>query len=191
MRLGIFGGTFDPPHVGHLLVASDACEALGLDRLVWIPAGAPPFKTASVSATSEQRLEMVRRMVNGDPRFEVDPLEIERAGLSYTVDTLEAYADRFRGSARFLLIGEDLLGQVRLWRDPMRVAELAELVVLARPGAPPHAEPPSGFALRRLETRRVDVSSTEIRSRVRDGRPIRGFVADSVADFIHGAGLYR
>lgn len=194
-RLGLFGGTFDPPHVGHILAASDAVEALALDRLVFIPAATQPFKQAAVVASPEQRLAMLRLMVGADPRFDVDPLEIDRPGLSFTVDTLAAYAAREPEARRFLLIGEDLAAQIPTWHQAHRVAELAEIVVLARGGwDAPAALPGSGqpaLPMRRLESRRIDVSSTEIRNRVRAGRSVRGFVAESVAEFIRSAALYR
>ncbi|HJU88137.1 MAG TPA: nicotinate-nucleotide adenylyltransferase [Gemmatimonadaceae bacterium] len=193
MRVGLFGGTFDPPHVGHLLAATDAFEALTLDKLLFIPAGQQPFKSGKVVATGEQRLEMLRRMVGDDRRFAADAVEIERGGLSFTVDTVQALADREPGAQLFLLIGEDLAAQFATWREPERIARLAEVVVIRRPGVPPaegnieQAEP----HLRRIETRRVDVSSTEIRSRVAARRPVRGFVTDAVAEYIEAAALYR
>lgn len=192
MRIGLFGGTFDPPHVGHLLAGSDAHEALALDRLLFVPAGTQPFKSRRVVATGEQRLEMLRLMIGEDRRFAVEPVEIERGGLSYTVDTVQALAERERGATLFLLIGEDLAAQFATWREPERIARLSEVVVLHRSGVPAapgneQAAPP----LRRIETRRVDVSSTEIRSRVAAGRPIRGFVTDAVARYIDATALYR
>jgi len=189
VRLGFLGGTFDPPHVGHLLVATDAVEALTLDRILFIPAASHPFKVDSVRATPAQRLEMLGLLVGDDPRFEVEPIEAHRAGLSYTVETMEALARRYPDDARFLLIGEDLVEQFATWREPGRIAALAEVVVLSRAGG---ANGPAGrYPMRRIGTRRVDVSSTEVRARVREGRPIRGFVPDAVADYIQRSGLYR
>ena len=200
MRVGIFGGTFDPPHVGHLLVAVDALERLGLDRMVVVPAATQPLKAGEISATAEQRLAMARLLVDGDPRFEVDPIEIERGGISYMVDTLQSLAARWPGAELFLLTGADVLGTFHRWREPERVRELATLVVLERDGGgparaggnppPPPAELPGGPPLL-LSTRRVDVSSTEIRARLRAGQSIRGFVPEAVADFIRSARLYR
>ena len=189
MRIGIFGGTFDPPHVGHLLAASDAVEALALDRLLIIPAAEQPLKAGIVTASAAQRLEMTRRMAGRDPRFEVDPIEIERGGLSFTVDTLRAIRARFAadpGLALFLLIGADVLATLPKWREPEALMTLADLVVLTRDRG---GELPP--AVQVLKTRRVDVSSTEIRARVRDGRSIRAFVPDAVADYIATERLYR
>ncbi|MEJ7811615.1 MAG: nicotinate-nucleotide adenylyltransferase [Gemmatimonadaceae bacterium] len=193
MRLGIFGGTFDPPHVGHLLAASDARDALGLDRLLFIPARSQPLKDERAQASPAQRLEMTRLMAGSGGPFEVDPIEMERVGLSYTVDTLAAFADRFPDAHRYFLIGGDLVGQLPKWRSPERIASLAELVVLQRVGGDgdgsEHESSP--YPMVRIPTRRVDVSSTEIRARVRADKPIRGFVTDAVAEYILSAGLYR
>ncbi|MGI8497567.1 MAG: nicotinate-nucleotide adenylyltransferase [Gemmatimonadaceae bacterium] len=195
MRLGILGGTFDPPHVGHLLAASDAFEFLALDRLLFVPAGRQPFKVGVVEATGEQRVEMLRAMIRDDPRFEVDPVEIRRPGLSYTVDTLSEIAVRFPDAELYLLIGEDLAEQLRSWREPERIAGLARVVVLTRVGDDPAPSAADGalreLRLERLATRRVDVSSTEIRARTRAGRSVRGFVPDDVVTYIETSRLYR
>ena len=189
MRLGIFGGTFDPPHVGHLLAAVDAIEELALDRLLLVPAAVQPLKGETTQAAAAQRLAMTTLLAGDDPRFEVDPIEIDRTGLSFTVDTLTAVAAREPDAERYLLVGGDVLESFAKWRQPDRVLELATLAVLRR-GDAPRVLPPAG-RFRMLTTRRVEVSSTEIRARVRAGRSIRGFVPDAVADYIGAAGLYR
>src|SRR5436190_16932437 len=109
MRLGILGGSFDPPHVGHLLAASDAYDALGLDHLIFVPASDHPLKQGRLLASGNQRLAMVRLLARDDSRFAVSEIEIERGGLSYTVDTLAAFADRFSHAERFFLLGVDAL----------------------------------------------------------------------------------
>lgn len=192
-RVGIFGGSFDPPHVGHLLAASDAIEALQLDRLILVPARVSPFKEGVTETPATDRLAMVRLLVGDDPRYTVDPIEIEREGLSFTVDTLAALAERHPDAERYLLVGEDVLPTFPLWREPARIRALARLVVLRRatdgePTLPDavRADPPVMLA-----TRRVDVSSTEVRQRARAGRSLRGFVPESVAAYIAEAQLYR
>lgn len=202
-RLAIMGGTFDPPHVGHLLAASDSCELLGLDKLVFVPAAQQPLKQHQESSSANHRLRMVQLMADGDSRFEVDNVEIERTGLSFTVDTLEDYARRFPDWERFFLLGVDAFGLLDQWREAARVVSLAHLAVLMRA---PGVEPITGEAVvttvrdiggataatpRVLNTRRIDVSSTEIRARVRANRPIRGFVTEPVAQYIEFNGLYR
>lgn len=192
MRVGVFGGTFDPPHVGHLLVAADAVDALGLDRLIWIPAARQPLKTTHDAAPATHRLAMTRTVSNADARFACDGLEIERGGLSFTVDTLRTLTSRDPGSAWFLCVGADAFRGFPRWRDPDAIARMATVAVLAREGA--GAE---GSALAavpgavEVPVRRVDVSSTEVRARVRAGRSVQGFVMESVAAYIAAHGLYR
>jgi nicotinate-nucleotide adenylyltransferase len=194
VRLAIFGGSFDPPHVGHLLVANDAFEALSLDRLILVPAATQPLKAGRAQATPEQRLAMVRLLVEGDTRFEVSDVEVERAGLSFTVDTLTHFASLHPSAERFLLLGADVLDTFDQWKEPERIRALARLALLerksARDAAADAVESDSSGIIR-LRTRRVDVSSTEIRERVRQGKPIVGFVTDRVAAFIASGGLYR
>lgn len=191
MRLGLFGGTFDPPHIGHLLAAVDAHEALALDRLVFIPAATQPLKLGLVSTDPRHRLAMVRLVAGGDPRFDVDSIEIDREGLSYTVDTLADYARREPAAERFLLVGADVPAAFAQWRAPQRIRELAQVVVLRRRLEEPDDGAATRWGFHTLDTRRVDVSSTEIRERVRAGRSIRGFVPDAIAEYIRSAGLYR
>ena len=191
MRLGIFGGSFDPPHVGHRLVAQDAFDQLALDRLVVIPAAVQPLKRTDVTPGAV-RLEMARLTFAGDPRIEVSGVEVDRGGVSFTVDTLEEFARRHPDAELFLLLGADVLATFAEWKAPRRVLALARPVILARAGARP-ALPPAFDSERLLpvETRRVDVSSTEIRDRVRAGKSIRGFVTDAVAALIERDRLYR
>jgi nicotinate-nucleotide adenylyltransferase len=195
VRIGLFGGTFDPPHVGHLLAATDALDALALDRVVFVPAAQQPLKAGQPVAPAHHRLEMLRLLAGDDPRFGVDAIEIERGGLSYTIDTLRALRARWRAEsapALFLLIGADVLHTLNLWREPEQIATLAEIVVLTRAvettAGDTRVAPPG---VRVLATRRLDVSSTEVRARVREGRSIRGFVPDEVAAYIARNGLYR
>jgi len=192
VRTGVFGGTFDPPHVGHLLLAADAREALQLDKLIFIPAGAQPFKVGTPPvASAEDRLEMVRLAVADDANYVVDDAEIRRKGLSYTVDTLEHLAERYGGSRLFLLMGHDTLSGFPQWRNPERIRELATLAVMERSGAPSLWNEVDLEGVATVSTRRVDVSSTEIRERLRARKSIKGFVPESVERFIEARGLYR
>ena len=181
--IGVFGGTFDPPHHGHLLAASDAYEALKLSEVRFVPAARPPFKRATVVASGEQRAHMLELLIAGDPRFVVDRSELFRDGVSYTVDTLASLADGNPGATLTMLIGQDLAKQVATWRDAARIRRLAKIVVLSRAGG--------AASRRRVATRRIDISSTEIRARVRAGKPIAGFVPETVARYIRDQGLYR
>jgi nicotinate-nucleotide adenylyltransferase len=186
VRLGIFGGSFDPPHIGHLLVAIDAIERLALDQLFLVPAALQPLKAQGSAATAGDRLEMLGRLADCHPSIAVDPIEIDRGGLSYTVETLAAFADRFPQAERYFLVGTDVLATFERWREPDRVLELASVAVLQRGET---EELPAGLV--GVPSRRVDVSSTEIRQRVRAGLTIRGFVPDAVAEYIAARRLYQ
>jgi nicotinate-nucleotide adenylyltransferase len=195
VRLGIFGGSFDPPHVGHLLAAVDAFEALQLDKLIFVPAAIQPLKSDVVASPAPLRLAMVKLLVGADERFAVDAVEIDRAGLSYTVDTLETFAQRFPKAERFFLVGEDAMAAFGAWKRPQQILTLARVAILRRPREGEGAalerssDQPNGTIA--LATRLVDVSSTEIRERVRAGKSIKGFVPESVAAFIETERLYR
>lgn len=189
MRVGLLGGTFDPPHLGHWLAAVDALETLELDRLAFVPAAQQPLKVGQSTAPAADRLAMLRAAVGDDPRFVVDPIEIERAGLSFTVDTLAAYRERPEVRELFFVVGADVLSSFHRWREPDRVQQLATLVVLRRSANA--VTLPAGVSARVLQSRRVDVSSTEVRARVRAGLSVRGFVSEAVAAHIAAAGLYR
>jgi nicotinate-nucleotide adenylyltransferase len=200
MRIGMLGGSFDPPHVGHLLIAVDAFEALALDKLYFIPASIQPLKIGQAGAPARDRVEMVRRLLGDDPRFGVDTIEADRQGVSFSVDTVTAYAARYPDAQRFFLVGADVMQTFGDWREPDRIIRLAEVVVVRRgepeahlPGAHPagSGQAPQGDQFRQLTTRRIDVSSTEIRTRVRAGQSINGFVPPAVAAYIAEAGLYR
>lgn len=209
MKVGIFGGTFDPPHVGHLLAASDAFDVLGLERVVFVPNARQPLKADVPQSSPADRLAMVRLSLSGDERFAVDPIEVERGGTSYSVDTLESMAERAPGDERFFLVGADASRTFSQWRAPRRIAELARIAVMQRSNGDGEGEGPAPMSDEEvraalaaafgpaaappiiLKSRRIDVSSSEIRERVRDGRSIHGFVPDAVARFIHERGLYR
>jgi nicotinate-nucleotide adenylyltransferase len=187
LRTGVLGGSYNPPHIGHLLIASDAFEALSLDRLLIVPAYRNPLKGIDASEPSAaQRLEMVQRAFGDDPRFEVTSMEIERGGLSYTVDTLETLSAETQGAELILLLGMDSFQSFGQWKHPERIRELARLAVITRGDSsvsmPKEVTP--------VTTRRIDVSSSEIRARIAAGRSIKGFVAESVESFIAAAKLY-
>jgi nicotinate-nucleotide adenylyltransferase len=189
VRLGVYGGSFDPPHLGHLLAVLDAAEQLELDGVRFVPAAVQPLKVGRASAGPADRLAMTERLVQGIPGFVVDPAEIDRPGLSYTVDTLAGLARAHPGAELFLLLGADAYALFDQWREPERIRTLATIAVMVR-GAP--APTPAAMpGVQVLQSRRVDISSTELRARVRDGRTIRGFVPDAVADYIAEHRLYR
>ena len=196
MRIGILGGSFDPPHIGHLLVAQDALDELALDRLLIVPAAHQPLKGGN-QTPAVHRLAMVQTCFGGIPRIEVDPIEIDRGGLSFMVETVESLRRRWPSAMLHLLVGDDVVSTLPRWGDVRRLLSMVQLVVLHRADrghdvaalADP-LESVGAATARRLATRRVDVSSTEIRARVRDGRSIRGFVPDAVETYIATTGLY-
>ncbi len=184
MKLGVFGGTFDPVHNGHLAIALAALESLGLDRVIFVPARRSPLKNAEPVASVADRLAMLERAIDGEPRFECSRIEIDRPEPSYSVDTLEALAG---SGTLFFILGADAVRDLGRWKDPDRVRELATLVVAARPGAQPPAQ---GLGLA-LDAPLVDVSAHELRALAARGRSLRYLVPDAVWRYIEEHGLYR
>ena len=189
MKLGLFGGSFDPVHLGHLLVAQAALEELGLARLHFIPAAQSPFKPENKPAPATERLRLLRLALAGRTECEVDDQEIRRGGISYTVDTLRDYARRFPGAELFYLIGADNVPTLPKWREAGELSRLAEWVAIPRPGQPPVSFPPP-FRGRMLRGFPFGVSSSQIRERVKAGLAIDHLVAPAVAEAIHNYRLY-
>jgi len=190
LKIGIFGGSFDPVHLGHLLVAQAAIEELGLDRLFFIPAAQSPFKPENKPAPDAVRLQLLRLALAGKTHCEIDDQEIRRGGISYTADTLRDYAKRFAGAELFYLIGADNAANLNGWREPAELARLAEFVAIPRPGEATPAFPPP-FRGRLLRGFPFAVSSSAIRGRVRAGLPIENLVPAVVAEAIRSAKIYR
>jgi len=188
-RLGILGGTFDPPHTGHLLLALDALDQFHLDRLLLVPAARQPLKVGLEMTAPGHRLAMTELLAAADRRIGVDGREVERGGLSFTIETMRALRGEHPDAELFLLMGEDAAATLPQWREPETLAGLVHLVVVGR--GTEERPIPAGFRGDRMVTRRVDISATEIRARVRDGRSIRGFVPDAVAEYIVAHSLYR
>lgn len=189
MRLGVFGGSFDPPHVGHLAVAQDAAEALALDLLLLVPARVSPFKIHDPGTPGEIRADMLERALAGHPRLRVWRGELERPAPSFTMDTLRALRTQYPEADLFLLMGEDQWGSFPNWREPEAILALAQVCVLDR-DAPGDDAGPGSWPHQRVRTRRVDVSSTEIRARVAAGSSIRYLVPETVRDAITTNRLY-
>ena len=190
MRIGVFGGTFDPPHVGHLIVAQDAHTALRLDRVLFVPARVPPHKRHRELSPPDTRLALVLAAIGDDARFDASDLELRRDGPSYSVDTLRELREQMPRAELFFLMGVDQFREFESWRQPERIAELARVVVLSRGGVETPA-PPLPVEYETLAVTRVDVSATAVRERVAAGRPVRYLVADAVLEIIEREGLYR
>jgi nicotinate-nucleotide adenylyltransferase len=190
-RLGVFGGTYDPPHVGHLVAALAVRHALQLDRVLLTVANEPWQKSGSRAISpAEDRLAMVRAAVDGVEGLEASTIEIERGGPSYSVDTLEALAAADPAGERFLVLGADAAAGLGTWERADALPGLATLVVVDRPGM--DASPaPQGYVLERVEMPRLDVSSTDLRERVRDGRPLTFLTPEAVVSCIRRRRLYR
>jgi nicotinate-nucleotide adenylyltransferase len=194
VRFGLFGGTFDPPHTGHLIAAQDAALTLGLDRVLFVPAALPPHKLHRTLTPAALRLRMLALALGDDSRFALDPLELERTGPSFTVDTLRELRRRMPGEWT-LLLGADQYAELASWREPEEVLRLATVGVLERAGswaqpAPATAFPAAENGVVRIAVTRVDISSTAIRERVATGVPIRYLVPAGVEAFITRTGLY-
>jgi nicotinate-nucleotide adenylyltransferase len=188
MKIGLFGGSFDPVHLGHLLVARAAMEELGLDRLFFIPAAQSPFKPENHAAPAPARLQWLRLALAGKTDCEVDDQEIRRGGISYTIETLRDYQRRFPQAGLFYLIGADNAAKLNEWRDAGELAQLAEFVAIPRPGGAAQFPPP--FRGRLLKGFPLAVSSSEIRARVKAGLPVEHLVPPSVAEAIRAAQPY-
>jgi nicotinate-nucleotide adenylyltransferase len=184
LRLGLYGGTFDPIHHGHLILARQALEDLSLDRVIFIPAAESPFKTDHSSASAADRIAMVRLAVLDEPAFVVDPLEIDREAPSYTIDTARAYQAQHPADTLFFLVGEDHVEALSKWNEFEELDRLVRFAILSRSDVPPKV----GYPVVR---RRFDLSSTEIRNRVANDLSISYLVPDNVMRYIQERQLYQ
>ena len=196
VRIGVFGGTFDPIHMGHLIVAEDARAALELDKVLFIPAGQPWFKSYRQITEAHHRLAMVRLAVEDNPDFDVSDIEIRRSGPSYTVDTLAELHEQYANAEFIVILGVDALREIDRWNQPRKLFELASVAGMARPGAAVNlsvlhaAIPGSSSRIRLIDSALIDISGTDIRRRVAAGRSVRYRVPAAVERYIREEGLY-
>jgi nicotinate-nucleotide adenylyltransferase len=188
-KIGLFGGSFDPVHLGHLLVAQAACEEAGLDRLFFIPAAQSPFKPDSAPASAAERLRLLRLALAGQSHYEIDEQELKRGGISYTIDTVRDYARRFPQAKFFYLIGADHAPSLPKWREAEELAGLVEFLAIPRPGQADAVFAPP-FRGRTLKGWPLDVSASQIRERVKARRRIDHLTPPAVAEAIHNYHLY-
>lgn len=193
-RIGVLGGSFDPPHLGHLALAEWARVQLGLEKVLFVPAGDPPHKSRASLTPARHRLAMTRLAVRGNEAFEVRNLEVRRKGVSYTVDTVRALAAEAGRARLVLLMGADMFATFGTWRDPEGILEHARLAVALRPGAqrPRRGRfEHTGRGVSFLDNPGLEVSSTALRDRARAGLSLRYLVPDAVARYLEKHALYR
>ena len=200
-RVGIFGGSFDPVHLGHLWIASAAAETLNLDVVRWIPAAVSPLKPDGPRASDEDRLMMVRLATGGDPRFTVDDRELRREGVSYTVETLREIASEETDAALFLIVGGDSVATFDQWREPAAILELATLAAVRRGGEgevpypvlAPFCDPErlKQVVASEIVMPAIELSSSDLRRRIAEGCSVRYRVPAAVEAFIEAGKLYR
>lgn len=187
-RIGLFGGTFDPPHAGHIAAAASARHELRFERVLLVPANIPWQKTGTrMVSTASDRVEMLERAAAGIEGLEVSAVEIERGGESYTIDTVDHFAVEH---AVWVIIGSDVAPQLDTWRRAGELRERASFAIYPRAGADA-GRPPVGYRFETFDVPRLDLSSTELRGRVARGQPIDGLVCREVAAYIRARGLYR
>jgi nicotinate-nucleotide adenylyltransferase len=201
MRLGVFGGSFDPVHFGHLRLAECCWRQAGLDELLFVPAARQPHKPQAPRASDEDRVAMLELAIDGRAEFGVSTIEIRRGGLSYTVDTLRAIRAERPGDELFFLMGADTLADLPHWREPAAICELATPLVVGRPGrgAPDYGALAAVVSAERLEEIRsqavamaeTEISSSEIRRLIAAGGDWKALVPATVADYVNARGLYR
>ena len=188
MRLLVLGGTFNPIHLGHLVLAEEVACEFGYDRVLLVPAFIPPHKALSGEPGADVRLEMLRAAVEGEPLFSVDGCELERGGVSYSVETLNHVIEAWEPEGKpGFVIGDDLAAGFAAWRNPARICELADLIVARRNGLAFKLD----FPHRNASNMLLPVSSTDIRARIASGRPWRRLVPAAAATYIESHGTYR
>lgn len=194
MRTGVFGGTFDPVHTGHLILAETVRDQAGLDRVIFLPAERPPHKRRRVLTPANHRLTMLNLALQDTPELTVSDFEIRRGGVCYTIDTLDALQREsgFFGQTLHPIIGADSLAELHTWKSPDRLLKKYDILCVRRPNVPLDAVDSDMLSsVRILDAPLISVSSTEIRARVKEGRSIRFWVPERVAAYIRDRGLYR
>ncbi len=191
MKIGFLGGSFDPVHFGHLMAAQDAFEQFQLDRLIIVPASQAPLKPNEAQSTAAERLAMVRAATEWDRRFEVSDFELQRGGVSYTIDSARHFRALYPDDELYWVIGGDQLPKLHLWRDIGELARIVEFIFLERPGYPVKAAPPvPGLRLHRVDGHLLAISSTELRDRTRRGLSLDYFVPHKAIVYIREKRLY-
>lgn len=190
LRVGVFGGTFDPPHLGHLCIAQEVAEAAELDRILWIPARRPPHKLDQAITPGPIRAEMVAAAIRGNPAFELSEVELNRTGVSYTVDTLRHLKEEHPDWELFLLLGADQVAELGAWHQPDEIGRMATVLAFGRDGRS-DGSPGGPAPVRFVPTTRMDISASLIRRRMAERKSIRYMVPEAVLSIIEREQLYR
>jgi len=188
MKIGILGGTFNPIHIGHLILAEEARERLGLDRVIFVPTYLPPHKDNADIAPASDRLKMLRLAIHGNRYFSVSDIETKRDGRSYTIDTIKEFKAIYPKDELYFIIGSDLLKYLDDWKDLNEIIKMVKFIAATRPGYPLEKIP---SYIQTMAIRAVDVSAFEIRSCVREDRSFRYLVPEGVFNYIKKKGLYK
>lgn len=198
MKVGILGGTFDPIHIGHLIIAEEARYQLGLDRVVFLPAGKPYFKKDRIISNADDRLEMIKLGIKDNPLFDVSDLELRRDGPTYSIESIPKLKEQYGGAELYFLIGLDALADIHKWKYPQELIEMCQIVGVTRPG---YADfdwseidkdiDDASKRIKIIEVSRIGVSSTDIRMMAANGIPIRYLVPDAVVRYVEEHGLYK
>ena len=194
MKICIFGGTFDPPHLGHLLIAQTICEAEEFDKIIFVPALKNPHKSAGIASSVENRLKMLEIAVEGNPHFDISDNEIKRGGISYSIDTIRYIKKKYdlKRDELYFLIGSDILKNFYNWREPLKILEECQVIIALRPGFKPSSVP--NWILSEIQFAnipRFELSATQIRKRWKEDKTIRYMVTQPVWEFINVNSLYQ
>jgi nicotinate-nucleotide adenylyltransferase len=188
MKIGILGGTFNPIHIGHLILAEEAREKLGLDKVIFVPAYQPPHKDNSDIAQAGARFTMIKLAIKGNKNFEVSDIEIKRNGRSYTIDTIKEFKLKYPKDDLYFIIGSDLLKYLNDWKDLGEIIKMVKFIVATRPGYPLEKIP---SYIKTIPIRAVDVSGFEVRECIEENKSFRYLVPEAVCDYISRKGLYK
>lgn len=198
MKIGIMGGTFDPIHMGHLIIGEYARDLLKLEKVIFIPTGVNPFKTDRDTSSSAQRVDMVKLAIESNPYFEISTIEVHREGLSYTVDTIKSLKEKYKEDDLYFIIGSDIIFQIENWKDFKELIKLCKFILFNRPGKNEieidnkvkELSSLYNLSFERISAPLIDISSTDIRYRVRNRQSIKYLVPEAVEDYIIKHKLY-